>query len=90
MHKRLKEQNSSYLKRIDWKYNNKRYINAEFIYRQHPTKVKREGMLTIELRQFINKEYLRGRQQQEYTDNKCLQHIQKKINTKYWPKIEDS
>ena len=61
MYKKLKEQNSSYLKRIDWKYNNKRYINAKFMHRWHLIEAKREGMLTLKLRKFINKECLRDR-----------------------------
>ena len=61
MHKKPKEQNSSYLKRIDWKYNNRRYINAEFMHKWHLIKAKREGMLTLELGRFINKECFRGR-----------------------------
>ena len=90
IYKRPKEQNSSYLKRTDQKYNNKRYINAKFIYRQYPIKAKREGMLTLKLGRFINKKYLKGRLQWEYINNKYLQHIQEKINTKYQPKENNS
>ncbi len=61
MHKRLKEQNRSYLKRIDWELDNKRYINTEFIYRWHLIEAKREGILTLELGRFLNKECLKGR-----------------------------
>jgi len=61
MYRRLKEQNSSYLKRTDWKYNNRRYINAEFMYRWHLIEAKRKGILTLKLGRFINKECLRGR-----------------------------
>ena len=61
MYKQLKEQNSSYLKRADWELNNKRYINAEFMYRWHPIETKREGILTLKLGKFINKESLKGR-----------------------------
>ena len=61
----------------------------EFIYRWHPIKAKQEGILTIELRQFMNEECLRGRQQWEYINNKCLWYIQKKINIKYQPKIKN-
>ena len=86
IYKRLKEQNRSYLKRIDWELDNKRYINIEFMHGWNPIEVKREGIVTLELGRFLNKEYLRGRQQQEYTNNKYLQYVQKKINTKYQPK----
>ncbi len=44
----------------------------ESMYKQHPIEAKREGILTLELGNFINKEYFRGRLQQEYIDNKCL------------------
>ena len=75
---------------MDWEYNNKRYINIEFIYRQYLIEAKREGILILELGRFINKEYFRGRLQQEYINNKYLQHVQKKINTKYQPKENNS
>ena len=61
MHKWPKKQNSSYLKRTDWKYDNKRYINVKFIYRWYLIKAKREGIFTLKLGRFINKEYLKGR-----------------------------
>ncbi len=61
MHRQLKEQNSSYLKQTDWEYDNKRYINAEFMYRWHLMEAKREGMLTLKPGRFINKECLKGR-----------------------------
>ncbi len=61
IHKKLKEQNSSYLKRMDWRYNNRRYINTKFMYGWHLIEAKREGMFILELERFINKEYLRGR-----------------------------
>ena len=57
----LKASNTRYLKRIDWKYDNRRYINAKFMYRWYPIEAKREGMLTLKPRKFINKECLKGR-----------------------------
>ena len=62
MHRQLKEQNSNYPKRIDWKYNNKRYINAEFMHKWYLIKIKQEKMLTIKPGRFINEKCLRGRQ----------------------------
>ena len=61
MYKRLKEQNSSYLKRTDWKYDNRRYINTEFMHKWHLIGDKRDRMLTLEPRRFMNKECLRAR-----------------------------
>ena len=61
MYKQPKEQNSSYLKRTDWEYNNKRYINAEFMHKWHLIEAKKEKMLTLELGRFMNKKCLKGR-----------------------------
>ena len=61
MYRQLKKQNSSYLKRIDWELDNKRYINTKFMYKWHLIEAKREGILTLKPRRFINKECLRGR-----------------------------
>ena len=60
------------------------------MHRWHLIKAKREGILILKLGRFINKEYLKGKLQWEYINNKCLQYIQKKINIKYWPKKENS
>ena len=46
---------------MDWELDNKRYINAEFMYKWHLIGDKKDGMLTLELGRFINKECLRGR-----------------------------
>ena len=90
IYRRLKEQNGSYLKRNNWELDNKRYIKVEFMHRWYLIEAKREGIFTLELGRFLNKEYLRGRQQQECIDNKYLQYIQRKINTKYQPKENNS
>ena len=46
---------------MDWELDDKRYINTEFIYKWHPIEAKREGIITLKLGRFINKECLRGR-----------------------------
>ncbi len=61
IHRRPKEQNSSYLKRTDWRYDDRRYINAKFMHRWHLIKAKKEKMLTLKLERFINEKCLRGR-----------------------------
>jgi len=38
-----------------------RYINVEFMHGWHLIETKREGILTLKLGRFINKECLRGR-----------------------------
>ncbi len=62
MYKRLKKQNGSYLKKIDWELDNKRYINIEFMHKWYLIEAKRERMFILELGRFLNKKCLRGRQ----------------------------
>ena len=64
---------------MDQELDDKRYINTEFIYRQHLVKTKRKKIFTLKPGRFINKECLKGRPQWEYINNKYLQYVQKRL-----------
>ena len=58
------------------------------MYNWHPTSEQILGKLTMEPGRFLIEVCLRGQQWWEYPKNSCPQHVQEKINKKYWPKIK--
>ena len=61
MYKMPKVRNSRFLKRMDWK-GEERYWNAKFIYSWHPISEQILKELAIEPGRFLIKIYFRGRQ----------------------------
>ena len=56
------------------------------MYSWHLTSKQTLKELIIEFGRFLTETCLRGQQQWECPKNNYLQHVQEKINKKYWPK----
>src|SRR6266702_7104367 len=89
IYKMPKVKNSRFLKRMDWK-GEERYWNVKFMYSWYLTSEQTPEELIIEPRRFLIEICLRGRPWWECPNNSCLWHVQEKINKRYWLKGKTS
>jgi len=87
LHYTPKAKHSKYPKKMNWNDNKKKFQNTQKMHGWHPTKVQYPGQLTIAPKKFMTKECLNRWHWWEYTENHCPWHVQKKINRKYWLKV---
>ena len=58
----LKASNTRYLKRIDWRLEERRYKDVKFMHRWYLTPNQNEKELTIKSKRFLTEECIRGQQ----------------------------